>query len=606
MKIRKLFSTLVLTTIMVLSFVVVSSAAVTYKVSPNENSTVKPGDRIEVWQTLPNGQGFKEAGISLIDAETNKVIRTQTNNITDKEIGNNPVYSSILVPNDCTAKKIIARATGKDTKNNSYTKDYQFVGPRTDDGNGNGNGGTQNGNVLTVTADYPSGSVIAPATIVTFTTRSSNEYVGTRTTVIKLYNDITGALLETKTANASNQVQGANPFNYKKTMPTAPGRYRVEVTSTDINGVVGKGIFYYTINGGSQEVPDDPTPDEPIEDEDYYEGIINPDLDGLVIDLWLREDTRFYELDKDEIPMVAYYYNADKKDAKDVTIEVEIPDGFKVVSKSTPYGTVKIKNDTIVYDLGTVPSKKVRPVYFTLLAIDDDVCEQATNVVAVILQDDDEEDQSTQRIWIYEEDGKGQFSAYVTGYPDTSFRADNSITREEVAAIMARAFNHKTVNTTKTFTDVKKTSWSYNYIMACATKGIITGYPNNTFKPFGNITRAELYAMTYRAMEIPEDEKALFVPKAYKNLDSWEKNYLAGLTRLKMLKGMKETDASEEASRAEVVYLVNGVQFRNPSKRLDVNYSDLSSSHWCAKDICAASVNYQFKRGADGKEIVIK
>lgn len=598
MKFTKLFSTLVLTTIMVFAFVITGScASATYQVSPSEGSTVKPGDSIGVIQTLPGNLGFKEASISLIDGETGTIIRTNTNNITDKEIGNNPVSSIILVPVDCTAKSLIARVQGKDVKGASYSKEFKFNGPNT--GNNGGNNGN-NGNTISIKPSVPSGSVIKKDSKVTFTTTSTNVYVGTKTCNVKVFNDDTNEKLYEKTGTSS-YANGSNPLDYTKVMSFEPGRYRVEVFSTDILGNTAKGIYYYTIVDNDDEPG---TPDEPK--DDVYEGIINPDLDGLVIDLWLREDTRFYELDEDNIPFVAYYYNADKKAADKVTIEVEVPDGFEVVSKSTPYGSVKVKNDVITYNIGTVPSKEVRAVYFTLKATDEDTCEVPTNVVAVILQDDDEEDQSTQRIMIYEEGGKGQFAAYVTGYPDTSFRADNNITREEVAAIMARAFNLKAGVTSKTFSDVKKNSWSYNYIMACATKGIVNGYANGTFKPFGNITRGELYAMTYRAMEIPEDEKALFVPKQYKKLDSWEKNYIAGLVRLKMLTDMKERDAEVEATRAEVVYLVNGVQFRNPSKRLDVFYNDLSNSHWAAKDICAASVNYSYKRGEDGKEIVIK
>ena len=85
MKFTKLFSTLVLTTIMVFAFVITGScASATYQVSPSEGSTVKPGDSIGVIQTLPGNLGFKEASISLIDGETGTIIRTNTNNITDK------------------------------------------------------------------------------------------------------------------------------------------------------------------------------------------------------------------------------------------------------------------------------------------------------------------------------------------------------------------------------------------------------------------------------------------------------------------------------------------------------------------------------------------
>lgn len=615
MKLRKLFSTLILTTFMMLTLVITASAAVTasYSVSPKNGSTVKQGDKITVTVGLSDKYiGLKSANLTLTDANTGATIKSTDALITDTKKGNNEVVIAATIPSNCKAEGIKAKFSGKDINGTSYSKTYTFVGPviKADPENPSDPTPTT-GNVLTITADVATGSVIKSGQIITFATSSSNKSVGTKTTTVVITNNKTGAKIDSASCTATQEI-GANPLKYKKTMPKEPGVYKATVTSVDIIGTKATKSFIYTIpgDGGSEiiigkddDIDDD---DDDDDDEETYEGIINPDLDGLVIDLWLKEDTRFYELEEDDIPFVAYYYNADKKSKDKVTIEVEIPDGFKVVSKSTPYGSVKVKGDTILYTIGTVPSKEVRKVFFTLKAEDDDVCEEATNVVAVILQDDDEEDQSTQRIWVYEEDGTGSFTAYVTGYPDSTFRADNNITREETAAIMARAFNHTLVNTTKRFTDIKETSWSYRYIMACATKGIITGYPDLSFRPFNNVTRAELYAMTYRAMDIPTEEKALFVPKAYKNKDTWEKNYIAGLVRLKMMTDMKDRDAEEYASRAEVVYLVNGVQFRNPSKMMDVTYTDLERSHWCAKHIASASVTYKFKRGEGGKEEVIK
>ena len=617
MSIKRFMKVFLITFLLMFSIVNFANAEeVKFTVNPAAGSTVAPGDDIVVKAYYNDKtKGLFSLVVKLYN-DNNEVVASNTVEPTDTIRGNNPVYCTVLVPEKCKSESLKAVVTVKDSTKATKSVTFKYVGPGTsNDDENDEEDDTKTKNDLTITSTVASGSKITKGKEIKFTTTSSNKYVGTKTTKIYIYNYSTGNLVDTVSATSTQEL-GANPFTLKINALDAIGTFKYLVRSTDINGTTEQRSFVYHI-GSSQSVEDnddiddedDDTDDNDDldEDEEVYEGVINPDLDDLVVDLWLVEDERFYELEEDEIPFVAYYYNAEKKIKEDVVIEIEIPDGFDVVSKSAEVGTVKYKNDTLTYKLGDVEGKELNKVYFTLVAEDDDLCEEATNITAIIYSDeDDEEDQSTQRIWIYEEDGDGEFTSYVTGYVDGTFRPDNNITREEVAAIMARAFNHKVYSTIKAFTDVPTTNWAHNYITACANKGIIKGYTDGTFKPYNNITRAELYAMTYRAMEISEDEKALFVPKEYKKDDSWEKNYIAGLVRLKMLEDMDDRDADEYATRAEVVYLVNGVQFRNPSKMMDVHYTDLYSSHWCAKDIAAASCNYTFERGSNGKEIVKK
>ncbi|MCQ2748714.1 MAG: S-layer homology domain-containing protein [Clostridia bacterium] len=589
---KKLISTVLMTLVFALTLgVAVFAASNDFKVTANpaSGSTVAFGDKIEVVASLENkNKGIYAMNVALYDADTNAKIKANDVLITDPIRGNNSVTGQVVIPNGITAKNLKLIATLEDEEKRTFDYTFTYVGPATASSTITPGGDVViGGNKMTITANPVSKSTIKPGSDVKFITTGSNKMVGVVTTRVTVY-DNDGKVVMDKTF-ASKQAEGANPLNVIKAMPDVAGTYKVVVTSKDCNGGQATATFIYYIE------------DEEKEPENKY---INPDLDGLAIDLWLVEDTRFYELDKDEIPFVAYYYNAEKKTMKDVTIEVEIPDGFELVKNSikTEVGTGKLKGDTILYTIGDVPGKTLGEVYFTLIATDDDVCEEITNIQAVIFSDDDEEDTSTQRVLIFEEGEEGSFSSYVTGYPDGSFQPDDDITREEVAAIMARAFKHTATNTTKTFSDVKKNGWAYNYIMACTAKNIIKGYTDGTFRPYNSITRAELYAMTYRAMDISEDEKAVFVPKKYKKETSWETTYVAGLERLLMLKDMDDTEPDENASRADVVYLVNGVQFRNPSNKLKASYNDLSSRHWCAKNIIAASCTYEFEREADGTE----
>lgn len=92
----------------------------------------------------------------------------------------------------------------------------------------------------------------------------------------------------------------------------------------------------------------------------------------------------------------------------------------------------------------------------------------------------------------------------LTGYPDGTFRPEASITRAEFAAIACR-FEELTEGTAQ-FVDVPASHWAYDYINYAATRGWVTGYPDGTFLPGKNITRAEVVTITDRLLERSADQ----------------------------------------------------------------------------------------------------
>lgn len=92
----------------------------------------------------------------------------------------------------------------------------------------------------------------------------------------------------------------------------------------------------------------------------------------------------------------------------------------------------------------------------------------------------------------------------IKGYPDKTFKPEASITRAEFAAMAARFADLK--EGTKTFTDLDKDYWAYDLIQRAASAGWITGYPDGTFKPDKNITRAEVVAITNRMLDRKADQ----------------------------------------------------------------------------------------------------
>lgn len=77
------------------------------------------------------------------------------------------------------------------------------------------------------------------------------------------------------------------------------------------------------------------------------------------------------------------------------------------------------------------------------------------------------------------------------GYPDGTFRPDAPITRAEFAAI-ALAFAYDPASASCSYTDVSANAWYYTYVAQATTYGWIGGYPDGSFRPNNSITRAEV------------------------------------------------------------------------------------------------------------------
>lgn len=82
----------------------------------------------------------------------------------------------------------------------------------------------------------------------------------------------------------------------------------------------------------------------------------------------------------------------------------------------------------------------------------------------------------------------------IAGYPDNSFRPGNVITRAEYAAIVDQAFPEiADERSTTDFSDVPAYYWAYPAIQTALRKGFISGYPNGEFRPEDVIQQQEAY-----------------------------------------------------------------------------------------------------------------
>ncbi len=84
------------------------------------------------------------------------------------------------------------------------------------------------------------------------------------------------------------------------------------------------------------------------------------------------------------------------------------------------------------------------------------------------------------------------------GYPGRLFKAENGITREEIIAVLTRAFKLSLDDKNLELPFIDKESigaWAQESVKAGFEDKVILGYPDNTYRPRNNITRAEAFTI---------------------------------------------------------------------------------------------------------------
>ncbi len=142
----------------------------------------------------------------------------------------------------------------------------------------------------------------------------------------------------------------------------------------------------------------------------------------------------------------------------------------------------------------------------------------------------------------------------IVGYPDETIRPENYITRAEVAVLVSRALKLDISVIDKIGYKDNIPNWARGYIYAASNEGIFTGYPGNIFKANNNITRQEITAVLMRAFEkeINEDFELEFTDK--KDIDDWALEYIKAGVKNKVVEGYPDNTfkPNNKVTRAEV------------------------------------------------------
>ena len=163
--------------------------------------------------------------------------------------------------------------------------------------------------------------------------------------------------------------------------------------------------------------------------------------------------------------------------------------------------------------------------------------------------------------------------AYIVGYPDSTVRPQNGITRAEVATIFFRLLTDETRNANSTksnsYSDVAAGAWYNHAVSTLSAMGIVKGDSHGKFNPNAPITRAEFAAIAARF-----DDKANTTAVDFSDIAShWAKNEISAAANNGWINGYTDGTfrPNNKITRAEAMMLVNRVLKRLPETAKDLH-----------------------------------
>ncbi len=112
----------------------------------------------------------------------------------------------------------------------------------------------------------------------------------------------------------------------------------------------------------------------------------------------------------------------------------------------------------------------------------------------------------------------------VTGYPDHTFRPEQVVARGEFVALVNRAFQFTEAKSIQ-YKDLKEGTWVFAEVQKAIAQGYISGFSDNTFRPKLTITRQETAVMLTRILKLPNDDtNNVITVKDSSALPAWSKD----------------------------------------------------------------------------------
>jgi hypothetical protein len=195
----------------------------------------------------------------------------------------------------------------------------------------------------------------------------------------------------------------------------------------------------------------------------------------------------------------------------------------------------------------------------------------------------------------------GDHGAYMVGYPDGTFKADQGITRAEVAAILSRLYKPTASTNKVTYSDVSAKSWAANAITIATNNKWMVGSGNKKFKPQNQITRAEFAQILMNLYKWDAETGSTYSDVA----GHWAEKAITAAEKQGVLADFTEKafQPNQPITRLEVVRIFNELLDRKPWEiKVAPKWTDVPESHIHYSDIMEASTPHPFEQYKTGIE----
>lgn len=144
----------------------------------------------------------------------------------------------------------------------------------------------------------------------------------------------------------------------------------------------------------------------------------------------------------------------------------------------------------------------------------------------------------------------------TNGYPDFTFKPNANVTRAEFAVMLNQALGGAESDKEPAFSDADRIpAWAKQAVAQAADAGIIGGYKDGTFRPDARITRAEMAVMIVKALKLTVDATAVPGFSDDKDIPAWAQGFAAAAKKQDVFSGSTANRfyPNVNATRAEAV-----------------------------------------------------
>ena len=208
-----------------------------------------------------------------------------------------------------------------------------------------------------------------------------------------------------------------------------------------------------------------------------------------------------------------------------------------------------------------------------------------------------------------DDDGGGKLNtkdhySYIIGYKDGELKPYGTITRGEVATIFFRLLTDEAREEywcqTNNYTDVPADLWCNNAISTLTNMGIIDGYQDGSFRPYGRITRAQFAKMAVGFFETTTEEYQGYYTDVPEN--AWFTEYVEAASRVGLIQGFEDGTYRPDTNitRAQACVIVNRALNRKPDKnhllpeREMIVWPDMDEDDWFYADMMEATNSHDY------------